>query len=87
MPTKPATARQRFESALDQLIEEVQQDRHILAAVLCGSLSHDEVYDKSRRRTTSSTWDQKVVVEGAACWWKAHHGMSPSVWRVTPGAS
>jgi len=26
---------QRFESALDQLIEEVQQDRHILAAVLC----------------------------------------------------
>lgn len=38
---------QRFESALDQLIEEVQQDRHILAAVLCGSLSHDEVYDKS----------------------------------------
>ena len=28
-------------------MEEVQEDRHILAAILCGSLSHDEVWDKS----------------------------------------
>lgn len=41
------SARERFQAALDQLIEQVQQDRHILAAVLCGSLSHDDVYDKS----------------------------------------
>jgi predicted nucleotidyltransferase len=47
MATKNPSARQRFEAALDQLIEQVQQDRHILAAILCGSLSHDEVYDKS----------------------------------------
>jgi len=47
MVRRPPNARQRFEAALDQLIEQVQQDRHILAAILCGSLSHDEVYDKS----------------------------------------
>jgi hypothetical protein len=40
-------SRERFQAALDGLIEQVEQDRHILAAVLCGSLSHDEVYDKS----------------------------------------
>lgn len=43
----PTTTRQRFEQALDDLMEEVQEDRHILAAILCGSLSHDEVWDKS----------------------------------------
>ncbi len=47
MVRRPPNARQRFEAALDQLIEQVQQDRHIFAAILCGSLSHDEVYDKS----------------------------------------
>jgi hypothetical protein len=50
MPTqRPPTpsARQRFQAALDTRLEQVEQDRHILAAVLCGSLSHDEVYDKS----------------------------------------
>ena len=43
----PSVARVRFESALDSLIEEVREDDHILAAILCGSLSHDEVWDKS----------------------------------------
>lgn len=50
MPTQKAvapTTRQRFEAALDELIEQVKADRHVLAAILCGSLSHDEVYDKS----------------------------------------
>ena len=47
MPKNPPSARQRFEAALDHLIEQVKEDRHILAAILCGSLSHDEVYDKS----------------------------------------
>ena len=41
------TARARFETALDSLIDDVRQDSHILAAILCGSLSHDEVWDKS----------------------------------------
>ena len=43
----PSVARRRFEAALEALIDEVREDRHILAAILCGSLSHDEVWDKS----------------------------------------
>ena len=40
-------ARQRFQAALDTLLDQVREDRHILAAVLCGSLSHDQVYERS----------------------------------------
>ncbi len=40
-------ARQRFEAALERLVEDVRLDDHILAVILCGSLSHDEVWDKS----------------------------------------
>jgi hypothetical protein len=47
MATPTDNARDRFQSALDSLVEQVKKDRHILAAVLCGSLSHDQVYDKS----------------------------------------
>jgi hypothetical protein len=39
--------RQKFTAALDALIEQVKRDRSILAAVLCGSLSHDTVWAKS----------------------------------------
>jgi hypothetical protein len=39
--------REKFEAALDRLIEQVKQDRSILAAILCGSLSHDRVWEKS----------------------------------------
>ena len=42
-----SVARERFEAALESLLEEVREDDHILAAILCGSLSHDEVWDKS----------------------------------------
>ena len=42
-----AQARIRFEAALDELIEEARRDDHILAAILCGSLAYDEVWDKS----------------------------------------
>ena len=41
------TTRERFESALDGLVEDVKRDDHILAAILCGSLSYDVVWDKS----------------------------------------
>ena len=36
-----------FTSALDGLVAELKQDRSILAAILCGSLSHDTVWAKS----------------------------------------
>src|SRR5579862_4206874 len=39
--------RQRFSAALDALIARVKADRSILAAMLCGSLSHDVVWEKS----------------------------------------
>jgi hypothetical protein len=37
----------KFTAALDTLVEQVQEDRSILAAILCGSLSHDTVWAKS----------------------------------------
>ena len=40
-------AHQRFNTALDELIEGVKRDRSILAGILCGSLAHDTVWDKS----------------------------------------
>ena len=42
-PTIP----QAFAAALDKLIREVQKDRSILAAILCGSLAHDTVWARS----------------------------------------
>jgi predicted nucleotidyltransferase len=39
--------RQRFERAVDALVETLKQDRTILAAVLGGSLAYDTVWEKS----------------------------------------
>jgi len=41
------SVQQKFADALDRLIEQVKVDRSILAAILCGSLSHDKVWAKS----------------------------------------
>lgn len=41
------TIHQRFTDALAALVEEVKDDRSVLAAILCGSLSHDTVWEKS----------------------------------------
>ena len=63
----PSVARARFEAALDRLIEEVQEDDHILAAILCGSLSHDEVWDKSDiDLVLVCTDDKKTKTHGVA---------------------
>ena len=53
--------RQKFGAALDSLIEQVKQDRSILAAVLCGSLSHDVVWTKSDIDLVFVTIDDKKV--------------------------
>jgi hypothetical protein len=39
--------KQTFTAALDALVEQIKADRSILAAILCGSLSHDTVWAKS----------------------------------------
>ncbi len=43
---RPSTQEQ-FTEAVDHLIETVRADRSVLAAILCGSLSHDVVWEKS----------------------------------------
>ena len=52
-------ARQRFNDALEALIEEVKRDRSVLAAILCGSLSYDTVWDKSDIDLVLVTVDDK----------------------------
>jgi hypothetical protein len=42
-----ASIREKFTAALDELIAQIKKDRSILAAILCGSLSHDMVWAKS----------------------------------------
>lgn len=39
--------RQTFALALDELVEQLKQDRAVLATILCGSLSYDTVWTKS----------------------------------------
>jgi hypothetical protein len=41
------SARQAFTAALDGLVEQIRKDTTVLAAILCGSLSHDTVWSKS----------------------------------------
>ncbi|MEP6621090.1 MAG: hypothetical protein ABJE47_17320 [bacterium] len=55
------TVRQAFTSALDELIADVRQDRSILAAILCGSLSHDTVWARSDIDLVLVTIDDRKV--------------------------
>jgi predicted nucleotidyltransferase len=54
---------QRFAQALDALVERVKADRSILAAILCGSLSHDTVWARSDIDLVLVTIDEKKVAE------------------------
>ncbi len=67
---------QQFEAALDAFVAKAREDRHILAAVLFGSLSYDRVWEKSDIDLIVVTRDDKnlyrkgsrendEVVEGA----------------------
>jgi hypothetical protein len=51
----------RFTAALDALIAEVAQDRSIVAAILCGSLAHDTVWEKSDIDLVLVTIDDRLV--------------------------
>ena len=53
--------RQKFTAALDTLVEQVKGDRSVLAAILCGSLSHDTVWAKSDIDLVLVTIDDKKV--------------------------
>ena len=54
----------RFREALDALIVHVKEDRAVLAAILCGSLSHDTVWKKSDIDLVLVTIDDKKVERG-----------------------
>jgi uncharacterized protein len=53
-----------FTAALDALVEQIKQDRSILAVVLCGSLSHDTVWAKSDIDLVLVTVDDRKVDAG-----------------------
>jgi predicted nucleotidyltransferase len=54
----------RFRGALDALVEQVREDRSVLAAILCGSLSHDKVWARSDIDLMLVTIDDRKVEEG-----------------------
>jgi predicted nucleotidyltransferase len=56
---KTTSVREKFAAALDDLIGQVKQDRSVLAAILCGSLSHDTVWAKSDIDLVLVTIDDK----------------------------
>ena len=58
-----ASIQKRFTEALEELVAQVKQDRSILAAILCGSLSHDTVWEKSDIDLALVTIDDKKVEE------------------------
>lgn len=60
----PQSARDTFTAALDTLVAQVRQDRSILAALLCGSLSHDTVWAKSDIDLILVTIDDSKIATG-----------------------
>jgi uncharacterized protein len=56
---------EKFRRAVSDLVDEVKEDRSILAAVLCGSLSHDTVWAKSDVDLVLVTIDDKKTGEGS----------------------
>jgi hypothetical protein len=56
---------QNFAAALETLVEQIKQDRSVLAAVLCGSLSHDIVWAKSDIDLVLVTVDDKTVASSS----------------------
>jgi predicted nucleotidyltransferase len=59
--TSTGPVQKRFAEALDVLIAQVKEDRSVLAAILCGSLSHDTVWAKSDIDLVFVTIDDKKL--------------------------
>jgi hypothetical protein len=55
------TIEKKFNAALEALVEQIKEDRSVLAALLCGSLSHDKVWAKSDIDLVLVTVDDKKV--------------------------
>ena len=63
MTESTAPVEEHFRRALAALVAQVQQDRSILAAILCGSLSHDTVWARSDIDLVLVTIDDRKVPE------------------------
>jgi hypothetical protein len=57
---------QRFTDALDRLVAQIREDGAVLAAILCGSLSHDTVWAKSDIDLVLITADDRQPNRSAA---------------------
>jgi hypothetical protein len=57
----PAAIRVRYTAALDRLVGQLKEDRSVLAAILCGSLSHDTVWARSDIDLVLVTVDDKTI--------------------------
>lgn len=53
-----------FTAALDALVAELKEDRSVLAVLLCGSLSHDTVWEKSDIDLAVVTIDDRKIEAG-----------------------
>lgn len=62
-----AKVEDEFNAALTALVEQVKRDRSILAAILCGSLSHDTVWSKSDIDLLLVTIDDKKAPKDGLC--------------------
>jgi hypothetical protein len=69
MGRTPVGVREQFGTALENLVEQVKRDRSILAAILCGSLSHDTVWAKSDIDLVLVTVDEKKTDEAGLSLW------------------
>ena len=67
METGPIDA--TFKAALDALEGQVREDRSVLAAILCGSLSHDTVWEKSDIDLVLVTIDDRKVSRPHVALW------------------
>ena len=65
----PAEIQQQFTRALETLVERVKDDRSVLAAILCGSLSHDRVWARSDIDLVLVTIDDRKVEESDRALW------------------
>ncbi len=55
------TTQQQFADALEGVVEQVREDRSVLAAILCGSLSYDVVWSRSDIDLVLVTIDDRKV--------------------------
>jgi hypothetical protein len=63
LPKEPSSVsvQSKFTLALDNLVTQIKEDRSILAAILCGSLAHDVVWEKSDIDLALITVDDKKI--------------------------